>query len=212
MSYAQNKEDLFVLGYFKGYVGTLLEIGANDGVTLSNSKLLIEKGWKAHLVEPSSVHDELSKLYKGNPDVMTYKIGIHDIDKDMVLHESGAHVPNGKDKALVSTVIHSEKVRWGNVEFREITVPFVKFKTFLKFAGIETFDFISIDAEGCDWLILQQINLEEVGCKCLCIEHNGDPELIKNYTKYCAQFGLTPILRNAENLIFALNETLGQVA
>lgn len=204
MSYAQNKEDLFVLGYFKDFKGTLLEIGANDGVTLSNSKLMIEKGWKAHLVEPSSVHEALSLVHKNNSGVMTYKCGIHDTDNDMVLHESGAHVPNGSDKALVSTVIKSEKQRWGNVEFREVTVPFLTFKTFLKFTDVKTFDYISIDAEGCDWLILQQIDLEEVGCKCLCIEHNGDQYLISKYTEYCGSFGLRPILRNAENIIFAL--------
>lgn len=204
MSYAQNREDLFVLGYFKDFKGTLLEIGANDGVTLSNSKLMIENGWKAHLVEPSSVHDALSLVHKGNDKVLTYKVGIGGLDNDVTFYESGAHVPNGSDRALVSTAIIKETERWANVDFKEVQVPFLKFKTFLKFADTQTFDFISIDAEGCDWLILQQIDLEEVGCKCLCIEHNGDQSLIKSYTDYCDKFGLRPILRNAENIIFAL--------
>ena len=53
--YSQNHEDDIVLNFFQNTESnkTVLEIGANDGKTFSNSLLLIENGWKAHLVEPS---------------------------------------------------------------------------------------------------------------------------------------------------------------
>jgi hypothetical protein len=57
--YSQNHEDDIILMYFKSKVYpleiakhefTLLEIGANDGKTFSNSLRLIEAGFKAVLV------------------------------------------------------------------------------------------------------------------------------------------------------------------
>ena len=42
-TYAQNKEDLFVLSLFpEGFKGNFLELGAGDGIHFSNCKLLIE--------------------------------------------------------------------------------------------------------------------------------------------------------------------------
>jgi hypothetical protein len=62
-----------------------------------------------------------------------------------------------------------------------------------------TFDFINIDIEGMDFEVLSQIDLTDV--KCVCVEYNGiEPQ---KYIDYCAQFGLTEIHRNGENLIFA---------
>ncbi len=64
------------------------------------------------------------------------------------------------------------------------------------------FDFITIDAEGNDWNILKQIDLNKVECKCLCIEYNTDFALLNKYTEYVIPFGFKEIHRNYENVIF----------
>ncbi|MEO6633733.1 MAG: hypothetical protein ABIN13_18470 [Mucilaginibacter sp.] len=81
MGYSQNNEDEFVLKYFGSFKGTLLEIGANDGADLSNSKLLIENGWHAHLVEPGSTCADLFLRHSLNPNVHIYNYGIGDRDE-----------------------------------------------------------------------------------------------------------------------------------
>src|SRR5262245_12533077 len=43
--YSQNDEEGIIAGYFGGRTGTLLDIGAYDGVSFSNSRRLIESGW-----------------------------------------------------------------------------------------------------------------------------------------------------------------------
>lgn len=197
-SYSQNREDLFVLDYFKGFKGTLLEIGANDGRTLSNSLLLIENGWKAHLVEPSSVYNDICALHGDNPRVTVYNFGIGAYDEVLELHESGCHVPNGADKALVSTFNTSEMSRWPGVEFKSKPVQLVSWETFA--GNRQTFDFISIDAEGYDWEILQQIDLTLTSC--LIIEWNSIEALKVTFIDYCASYGLKLAHVNAENLIF----------
>jgi len=204
-SYSQNAEDLFILNYFGNYKGTLLEVGANDGKTLSNSLLLIKNGWKAHLVEPGNVFEYLFHQHVANSNVTLHNYAIGgEFNKEATFYESAAHVAGGADIGLVSSLDFEETERWrkNGVAFTETKVQVKSFREFYKEAGQPKFDFISIDAEGFDWDILQQINLTEVGCKALCIEFNGIEALQVQFTNYCALHGLKLAHINNENLIF----------
>lgn len=204
-SYSQSSEDLLIYSYFKGKTGTLLEIGANDGQTLSNSKLLIDSGWNGYLVEPGSTFQQLESLHKGNERVHCYNFAIGSKFVDaMTFYESAAHVPGGSDRGLVSSLDFDETERWrkSGVEFTEKQVKVVDFDKFWWLAGEPMFDFISIDCEGYDFDILQQIDLDKVGCRAICVEWNGDFALKVKMEGYILPFGFKLIERNRENLIF----------
>ncbi len=49
--YSQNDEEAFLVKLFAGKTGRLLDIGAYDGIEMSNTRRLIELGWSAVLVE-----------------------------------------------------------------------------------------------------------------------------------------------------------------
>lgn len=204
MTFSQNKEDLKVLRYFNGKKGTLLEVGSNDGISLSNSKLMIDSDWSAYLIEPASVFKDLQKLHKGNDKVKCFNFGLGEKEETVKFYESKNHVPNGEDRALVSSVNLQETERWRNagVEFEEKEIKLVPFKKFWDDEGQPIFNFISIDVESLDWEVLKQIDLKEVGCEALCIEHNGDKKLIDLFTNYCNKFGLKEKYRNNENILF----------
>jgi FkbM family methyltransferase len=200
---SQNNEAQIVVNYFGKFKGTVLDIGANDGQTFSNSFDLIQAGWSGVLIEPGTVFNQLQELHKDNKAITCYQLAIADKEQMITFYESGAHVKNGSDSGLVSTLDYNETIRWRNngVEFTERKVQAVPFSWVYKWH--KQFDFITIDAEGYDLAILKQIDLAKVGCKCLCIEHNGSQELLKQFKMYCALFGLKLIDMNRENLIFA---------
>lgn len=199
-SYSQSEEDLFVLNYFGAdYMGMLLEIGANNGTDFSNSRLLLENNWFGLLFEPGSTYEQLDELYKDNPRVHTYKLGMGARNERVKFWESGAHVVGGSDSGLVSTTNFEETKRWPDVTFVEKEIEIVTFDTIAEYAPI---DFISLDCEGCEWDILQQIDLNKIQCKCLCIEYNGDDRLKFIFTKYTEKFGMKLALQNGENLIY----------
>jgi len=50
MTGSQNSEDRFVLNYFQR-AGTALELGAGDGITMSNTNLLKYRGWNIRQVD-----------------------------------------------------------------------------------------------------------------------------------------------------------------
>lgn len=203
--YGQNFEDKFVHQYFGNYKGTLLEIGSNDGQTLSNSLALIQNGFSAHLIEPGRTFSDLVKLHYTNPKVSLYNYAIGgEFQTEATFFESGAHVIGGSDMGLVSSLDFEETERWrkSGVQFTETKVPVKTFREFWNEAGKPQLDYISIDAEGHDWDILQQIDLKKVGCKCLVIEWNSDTELYNKYIEYCKGYNLANT--NRENLIFTI--------
>jgi FkbM family methyltransferase len=194
IKYSQNNEQEVILNYFNGFKGTFLDLGAYDGVELSNTRALMELGWSGMCFEP---HPEIYKRLKQNcaefPLVLTYEFAVG--------------ISNGKFKlnandTYYSTLIDSEKDRWNNrYEFTDIECSVVDFKTLLRASPFPKFDFISIDCEGLDLEILRQINLDDVKCNMLCVETNGKET--EKYVKYCEGFGMTLIHQNAENIIMA---------
>lgn len=204
--YSQNNEQQIISSYFNlaRHNLTLLDVGANDGITFSNSLGLIELGWKAFLLEPSSkAFDKLQKLHENNPNVFCLNYGLSSKTGKQKFFESGGY-EQGEDVALYSSTSENEIKRWGDkVAFAETQANFKSVKSFLKMYYKEQFDFISIDTEGHDWEILSQIDLNNVGCKCLCIEWNSVPEMKNEIVPYCNNYGLKLIHENPENLILA---------
>jgi FkbM family methyltransferase len=201
--HSQNNEEEIILKYFGDFVGSLLDIGANDGITLSNSRALMERGWRGNFVEPSpAACKRLSELYASSMQGYIYNFAIVREDypeKKITLHESGEHLGKG-DTALLSSVIQSETERWKKETFRPVEVYAVPF-SLIKDNLYAPLHFITIDAEGMDWDILQQIDLTET--RMLCIEWNQNAELKQQYTDYCNSFGLKFHYQTHENLIFA---------
>lgn len=200
--YSQNREQEKILNFCNGVTGTVLDIGANDGKTLSNSLALIENGWSAVLVEPSEISfNKLSHLHVLNERIICIHAAISDTEGIVDFYESGSHL-SPDDHSLLSTMNKSELKRWegSNNHFEAKQTESITFKTLLSKSPYKKFEFITIDAEGQDYDILQQIDLNEVGCICLCIESNSIED--EKYISYCQKFGMKLSYKNHENLIF----------
>lgn len=208
-NHSQNNEQEIIRGYFGGRKGVLLDIGANDGITFSNTHALMLDNWDGILLEPSpKAFERLTTLYADNNKAACLKIGIGVRTEEVEFWESGAFNHTGPDVALVSCVDPKEKQRWGDtVKFEPIKASLLSFQDFLNMLDNnevdKKFNFINIDAEGMDYEILKQINLKEIGCECFCIEHNSVQDVINKYRSVSDYFGFREIGFNAENLIFA---------
>ena len=200
MKYSQNNEETVILDYFDGYIGTFLDIGANDGETLSNSRKLALMGWQGVCIEPSmSAYRKLHDLYLKDENVLTIKLAVGEMDGMTVLHDSGEHLGKG-DTSLLSTLVSRETHKWKGTEFKDQIVKVARWETVVKEYDLNDFDFITIDAEGMDIAILHQIDLTNTSL--VCVEHNGSQTAQMRIKQYCAKFGLTDILLvNGENII-----------
>jgi FkbM family methyltransferase len=205
MLYTQNNEETLILDYFSNRNPselTVLDIGANDGKTFSNSLRAIESGWSAILIEPSPrAFAILSNLHSFNQNVVCYPIAITNKNGIFQLQESSSILNQG-DTSLVSSLKEEETIKWANnnVRFNTVNVMGMDFKSFYETSHRKKFNLISIDVEGYDYDVLSQIDLGLVGCEMLIVEFNGKDELL--FTEYANKFGLHLISKNPENLIF----------
>lgn len=207
--YSQNDEERVILEYFGKRKGVFLSIGENDGVTFSNVRALAERGWSGICIEPSPVtFKKLEALYKDNPFVGCYEVAIGETNGKIVLADSGSLINKG-DTSLVSTIVPEEKKRFETaVVYNNVLVECKTFNVFTHDNGLNYLrpDFISIDAEGMDASILDQIQTHGMlnYAHMVCIEWNGDKGLALEYDSILMlDQGMHLIYTSAENLIYA---------
>ncbi len=202
--YSQNNEEQIIQRYFgAGYKGTFLDLGANDGITLSNTFALSNAGWKGTLVEASpKAFARLQECYEHMTGYSLIHAAIGTHNGKAVLNESGEHLGKG-DVALLSTTRDQEMERWVDEVFEQVTVPAINFATMLGLSEHKHFDFISMDIEGLELDILPQMDLRGLLCRLLCVEYNGKDQ--EKYDAIITPQGYKLIHKNAENLIYACN-------
>lgn len=206
MMYSQREEQTVITDYFKGFTGTLLDLGANDGIVFSNSRALIEKGWGAALVEPC--HMVFCDLYNNTvqfPKVWLRNVAIGTANGHADFYESGSLL-NGHDYSLVSSLKLEETIRWKTinapgqqkVDYKKTKVHVIDWRTFLRSSPFKQFDFITIDIEGMELEVLRQMNLKDLGVKMICVEYNN-----KHQDEFDKLIPLPLLYKNKTNLIYA---------
>jgi FkbM family methyltransferase len=207
MYYGQNKEDevihqLITSKYGNQFKGSFLDLGANDGITLSNSRFFIENGWNGILVEAGKLpYQKLMTTILPNTIAINCAIGNQN---GLLSFYESTNLLNADDIGLVSSLVEDETQRWrkAGVRYVEYKVECFTWDSFRdKFhLKSQNYDIISIDIEGMDYDVLIQMNLEELECKVLCIEFNGNE--MQKYVDYASKYGMTLVHQNPENLIF----------
>ena len=202
-NYSQNNEQQLILEYFGEHVGKFLDIGANDGITLSNSYALTQLGWSGVLLDASpQAFARLTRLHHENSKLFLYNCLLGDFDGETEFNESGELLGSG-DVGLVSSSKPSELQRWKSLNMSYIPHKLMQqtFASFLKILPFTEFDFVTIDIEGCEIEVVPQINFRDLKTKMAIIEWNGTAGHF--YDDYMNQFGMHLIHVNAENRIYA---------
>lgn len=200
MNYSQNSEQEIILNYFQSHKGNFLDLGANDGVTFSNTRALSEAGWGGVLIDASpKAFQKLEENYKNKLDFHLYNLAIGRVNGIAKFHESGPLI-GADDVALVSTFHQHEMERFKSVvQYEEIEAKCLTWSAFLAGCPIKDFDFISMDIEGNEMDVLPYMDLTNT--RMICIEFNGNEELKREYEKFL--FGFKLIYTSGENLIYA---------
>jgi len=200
--YSQNNEEEIILNYFNNKKnGVFLDIGANDGKSFSNTYKLSLIGWDGVCIEPSkTVFPHLKNLYENNQNVQLFNFGISNKLEELDLHVNSAPTKNSLP-GILSTIHESEKDRFYGFDWSTEKCDFVTFDFFHKISIYKKFDFINIDCEGHDYVVLSQIDLNKIFCQLLCIEHNGNKNFKESYIDYVSKFDFKVIDENDLNII-----------
>lgn len=174
-SQSQNYQDVFALyetDYKRG--GYFVEFGATDGKSISNTLLLEQKYfWSGILAEPNPYwHEELEKNRK-----------YCHISKECVYSESGKEVEfiasNAPDLSSIKSLAAKDEHEATRNEGQTILVPTISLVDLLdKYEAPEEIDYLSIDTEGSEYVILKYFfdNPKHYSIKTITVEHNYMPE------------------------------------
>ena len=189
---SQNDEEEVLKKYFHTtHNGRLLDIGAFDGINLSNSYALVESGWSGVLVEASPTNfTSLVRNYPFMDSIIPVCVAVGNATGLVTFHDSGEMVS--------STDIEHVK-KWSGSEWIKYHIMMVSAENFNELFP-DDFEFINVDVEGYSTELFLELLPLYPSAKCWCVEHDGKIDLIRTAA---SMVGLKEISSNGENIIIA---------
>jgi len=186
MSGGQYGGDALLGLFFRGVsTGLVVDVGAADGETGSNSWMLLKRPeWKGVLIEPlPSAFDLLKKRYKDSPGITCVNCAIGEEEGLRTLYCGGQVSTMKQEVKKASEEMHKTKYDMLQVPVRNLT------KVLTEFGVREEIDFLSINAEGMDWEVWQTLDKAIYHPKLVCMEGHGYQ--MKGYYEFCRVGGNT---------------------
>lgn len=200
-SASQYGEHEAILKHFAGRIGTFLDIGALDGVTISNTRPLADLGWSGVCVEPSpQAFAKLMQNYAGNDRITLVNAAIvpHALVRLQKFH---VNTVDAVSFDAVSTLHgpHRDLFAGAGFPFREIMIPVLTPQELIVGAGLSRVQFLNIDVEGLNLPVTEAV-LDWLAPEMACIEIDPESQY-DTFRAVCARNGLTKHERIGGNLL-----------
>jgi FkbM family methyltransferase len=178
---SQYGQDKFVAEYIfpQKEKGVYVDIGANDGVTLSNTFFFeTRREWIGLCVEP--LPEIFEKLYKVRGKSFCENLCVSNTEGtlDFVMVE-------GED--MLSGIVESMDRRHRRRIEREkgrlcmLRLPSLRLQRLLEKYSLDQVDFLSVDTEGSELEVLQSVDFEKTKVGVLCVENNSGKKDVRRY-------------------------------
>jgi len=203
MYFSQHGEDKYLETLFATTAqGFCVDVGATDGISISNTYLFERRGWDCICVEPIPSYFEQCK--RNRKTAVCCAIGAEAADaQDFTIFTLGSDNYSAisglqTDTRLVDS--HAHLITKSQV----IKVPVRTLTSVLdEYHAPTTIDFISIDTENTELDVLKGLDMNKYKVKVFCIENNFNEPMIE---EYLLQFNYKKIHRLAVNDFYVLNE------
>jgi FkbM family methyltransferase len=150
--------------------GFFVDIGAHDGVTINNTKFLEDLGWNGVCIEPNPIVFE--KLIENrNCDCVNCAVWNEDTVVNYLSISGYSEMLSGIYESYDQrhyNRIQRELIQYGG-KSEILKIEAKKFSSIVKEKNI---DLISIDTEGSELQILDEIDFNEFNVKVICVENN----------------------------------------
>ena len=181
--YSQYGQDVAVFDLLgRPSTGVFVDIGANDGRSLSNSLLFEEQGWTGICVEPHPIVFETLKANR-RAHLVNACIAEKDGTVDFLLIEGGANMLSGIAEFISESHmqrIDTEIAQSGGNK-RVVEIEALSPETLCRRFDIQTIDYLSIDAEGAEYSILKAFDFETIKIRIIGAENGTRSPVLYNY-------------------------------
>ena len=199
MFFGQHGEDEYIKTLFpEDYVGNCVDVGAYDGISMSNTLYFEQRGWRCLCIEP------IDEAYKKCASIRKETVKCCASDQNKETHEFTVFYLEGWNTSAISSLkpdhrlIQSHRHMITNIE--TFQVPVRTLTSLLdEFHYPINIDFISIDTENTELDVIKGLDLSRYNVRLLIIEDNFNEPHCENYLKL---YGYKKIHRMGVNDFF----------
>lgn len=188
--YAQGLEDMYLLRLFgRDYRGFYVDVGANDGIFVSNTYALYRQGWRGVCIDPNPV--AYAALTRHRPDDACVNVAI-------------GRNPGTVELAWQGNITEGSAVRSGQQPGQRCQVELKPLTDVLREHGAPAeFDLLSIDVEGMEHEVLLGLDWAVYKPHLVILEYNSEGEVNTEAFDLLLQQGYRPILINRWNILLS---------
>lgn len=208
---SQHGEDHLLLSAFDGEgPGFYIDVGAFDGLHLSNTWVFEQLGWQGYCLEPSPRVFALLQQHRPRAQCVGAAAGSEPgelelfVDPTMLLSTT-----TGDESAVREAYDRAARTReLDTADFDRVTVPVVTLDDLLRrHAPPPRIDLVSIDVEGAELAVLDGFDLAHHQPRVLVLEAN-DQAMREAIVERCEDAGYRHARSLGNNLFFALEDRL----
>ena len=203
VSYSQNGEDVVLSRAFpQPMVGFYVDVGANDPVHDSVTKVFYDRGWRGINIEP--VPSVYASIEAARPEDVNLNVGVSDRAGTLTMHEFA-------DASAVSTFSPQLNEQWTGMGYTSVTrdVPVVTLSAiFEEHVGDRVVDFLKVDVEGYEQQVFEGFDLRRWRPRVLVAEQNYH----ETWEPAVTACGYTRVLYDGLNYFFVRDEDLDALA
>lgn len=169
-SYSQEGEDMILRRIFEGQErGFYVDVGAHHPRRFSNTYFFYRQGWKGINIEPNP--DAIHAFRSDRPGDTNLQLGVSDRIENLTYYLFDEPALNTFDKDIVETRLSTTPYKL----VQTIEVPVERLEGILRkyLPENQIIDFLSIDVEGLDFVVLQSNDWKLFRPKCVLVEVLG---------------------------------------
>lgn len=189
--YAQGMEDMYLFRIFgRQHRGFYVDVGANDGVFVSNTCALYRQGWRGICVEPNP--QAYALLKRRRPEDVCLNVAVGDSVGSVELSWNG-------------DITEGSAVRTGPAAGYSCQVELTTLARLLVAHGASAeIDLLTIDVEGMEYHVLQGMDWTVHRPRLVIIEYNSEGQVNHDAFDLLLQRGYRPVLINRWNIFMSL--------
>ena len=198
-SYSQNGEDLVIDSFLSHKtVGFYVDVGACDPYRFSNTKRFYDRGWNGINIEPAPTN--YKKFLKVRPRDINLNMGIGGTKNRMTFYKMFPDTLSTFSKESADNYMQEGYKLIEKLEIQADTLAGV----LKEYAAGKTIDFLTVDTEGLDLVVLRSNDWEKFHPEVVCVENSHAD--MRELESFLNSVGYKKFFDNKMNCIFKFME------
>lgn len=186
---------------FRGRPGIFVDVGARDGVQISNTVYLErELGWTGIAFEP---HPDLFKRLAASRTCRCVNVAVSDEERNSLDFVKFLEEPFGNSGLLES---FPGPERLANIKHEIISIPTAPLRTLLQ--GFDRVDYLDIDVEGHEMSVLRGIDFSSVEIRIIGVEAGEGSRKAGEVDVFLGQHGFRPFMQVKSDRFYCFGDAL----